>query len=80
MRQTGGLARPPASTGSTWFRARTSCWFTRAAEMADAIERLLASPAECHRLAAAGRRRVEESYGWDEIARCQTEIYREVIR
>ena len=50
-----------------------------AAEMADAIETLLASPAECHRLAAAGRRRVEASYGWDEIARRQTELYRELI-
>jgi glycosyltransferase involved in cell wall biosynthesis len=50
-----------------------------AAEMAETIEKLLASPAECRRLAAAGRRRVEESYGWDEIARRQTELYREVI-
>jgi glycosyltransferase involved in cell wall biosynthesis len=50
-----------------------------AAEMADAIESLLASPAECHRLAAAGRRRVEDRYGWDEIARRQTELYREVM-
>jgi glycosyltransferase involved in cell wall biosynthesis len=47
-------------------------------EMAEAIERLLASPAECQRLAAAGRRRVEESYGWDEIARRQTELYNSV--
>jgi glycosyltransferase involved in cell wall biosynthesis len=50
-----------------------------AAEMAAAIENLLASPAECHRLAAAGRRRVEDRYGWDEIARRQTELYREVM-
>jgi glycosyltransferase involved in cell wall biosynthesis len=50
-----------------------------AAEMAAAIEKLLASPAECHRLAAAGRRRVEDRYGWDEIARRQTELYREVM-
>jgi glycosyltransferase involved in cell wall biosynthesis len=47
-------------------------------EMAEAIERLLSSPAECQRLAAAGRRRVEESYGWDEIARRQTELYNSV--
>jgi glycosyltransferase involved in cell wall biosynthesis len=51
-----------------------------AEEMAEAIERLLASPGECQRLAAAGRRRVEESYGWDEIARRQTDLYREVMR
>ena len=47
--------------------------------MADAIETLLASPAECHRLATAGRRRVEDRYGWDEIGRRQTELYREVM-
>jgi glycosyltransferase involved in cell wall biosynthesis len=50
-----------------------------AAEMADAIESLLASPGECRRLALAGRRRVEDKYGWDEIARRQTELYREVM-
>jgi glycosyltransferase involved in cell wall biosynthesis len=51
-----------------------------AGEMAAAIESLLASPGDCHRLAAAGRRRVEDRYGWDEIARRQTELYREVMR
>jgi glycosyltransferase involved in cell wall biosynthesis len=50
-----------------------------AAEMAAAIKGLLASPEECHRLAVAGRRRVEDRYGWDEIARRQTELYREVM-
>jgi len=49
------------------------------AEMAEAIAKLFASPDECRRLAAAGRRRVEESYGWDEIARKQTELYRALI-
>jgi glycosyltransferase involved in cell wall biosynthesis len=48
------------------------------AQMADAIADLLASPEECRRLAAAGRRRVEECYGWDEIARRQSELYREL--
>jgi glycosyltransferase involved in cell wall biosynthesis len=51
-----------------------------AAEMAAAIGNLLASPAECHRLAAAGRRRVEASYGWDEIAPRQTELYRDLMK
>jgi glycosyltransferase involved in cell wall biosynthesis len=51
-----------------------------AAQMAAAIENLLASPAECNRLAAAGRRRVEASYGWDEIARRQTELYRDLMK
>lgn len=50
-----------------------------AGEMAAAIGKLLASPDDCHRLAAAGRRRVEDRYGWDEIARRQTELYREVM-
>jgi len=45
------------------------------AEMAAAIAELFASPGECQRLASAGRRRVEESYGWDEIARKQSELY-----
>jgi glycosyltransferase involved in cell wall biosynthesis len=50
-----------------------------AGEMAAAIGKLLASPEECHRLALAGRRRVEDRYGWDEITRRQTELYREVM-
>ena len=50
-----------------------------AAETVEAIEKLLDSPAECRRLAEAGRRRVEKSYGWDEIARRQTDLYREVM-
>ena len=48
-------------------------------EMADAIESLLASPEDCRRLATAGRRHVEDRHGWDEIARRQTELYREVM-
>jgi len=47
-------------------------------EMADAIARLLASPEERRRLAVAGRKRVEESYGWDAIATTQNELYREL--
>ena len=50
-----------------------------AAEMAAAIEELLASPDQCRRLAAAGRRRMEEDYGWDEIARRQSELYRALM-
>jgi len=47
-------------------------------EMADAIEKLFASPEECRRLSSAGRHRVEQAYGWDEIARRQNELYREL--
>lgn len=49
-------------------------------EMADAIAFLLASPEECSRLAAAGRRRVEDSYDWDSIAKKQNELYRSLLR
>jgi glycosyltransferase involved in cell wall biosynthesis len=51
----------------------------KAAEMAAAIENLLASPDKCGRLAAAGRRRVEKSYCWDQIAQQQTQMYRDLI-
>jgi len=47
------------------------------AEMARAIERLLATPSEIQRLEAAARRRAE-LYGWDRIARRQAELYREL--
>ena len=50
-----------------------------AAEMADAIEKLLAEPQECERIGAAARSRVEREYGWDEIARRQAELYRELM-
>jgi glycosyltransferase involved in cell wall biosynthesis len=50
------------------------------AEMAEAIGRLFDSAEECERIAAAARRRVEECYGWDAIARRQDELYRELAR
>jgi glycosyltransferase involved in cell wall biosynthesis len=50
-----------------------------AAEMAQAIERLLADAPERERLGAAARSRVEREFGWDEIARRQAELYREVM-
>ena len=50
-----------------------------AAEMAQAIERLLAEPQERERLGAAARSRVEREFGWDDIARRQAELYREVM-
>lgn len=50
-----------------------------AEEMARAIEHLLASPGERDRIAAAGRRRVERHYGWDEIAARQQELYQELM-
>lgn len=50
------------------------------AGMAEAVERLLSSPKECEGIAAAARRRVEQSWGWDAIARRQDELYRELTR
>jgi glycosyltransferase involved in cell wall biosynthesis len=50
-----------------------------AAEMAQAIERLLAGPQERERLGAAARSRAVREFGWDEIARRQAELYRELM-
>lgn len=47
-----------------------------AEEMAAAIEGLLGDAEECRRIAATGRRVVEERYGWDGIAARQAELYR----
>ncbi len=52
----------------------------KAAEMAEAIEKLMDSPDECARLGAAARRRVERQYNWDEIARRQADLYRELLK
>jgi glycosyltransferase involved in cell wall biosynthesis len=49
-------------------------------EIAAAILRLFDSPEECARLVAAGRKRVEDSYGWDSIAASQNGLYRELLR
>lgn len=46
------------------------------AEMAAAIERLMSDEAERRRVGAAARRRVEQEFGWDEIARRQSDLYR----
>jgi glycosyltransferase involved in cell wall biosynthesis len=50
-----------------------------AREMADAIERLLASPAGRAHIEAAARARVERDYSWDAIARSQSTLYRELL-
>ena len=50
-----------------------------AAEMGHAIERLLGDPRERERLGAAARCRVERDFGWDDIARRQAELYRELM-
>jgi glycosyltransferase involved in cell wall biosynthesis len=50
-----------------------------AAEMAQAIERLLAEPQAREHLGAAARSRVERDFGWDDIARRQADLYRELM-
>ena len=47
--------------------------------MADEIERLLAEPERRNRIGAAARNRVEREFGWDQIARRQGELYRELM-
>jgi glycosyltransferase involved in cell wall biosynthesis len=47
--------------------------------MAEAIEGVLAEPAKRQRLGAAARRRVEREFGWDQIARRQADLYRELM-
>jgi glycosyltransferase involved in cell wall biosynthesis len=43
--------------------------------MAAAIEELLGDPEARGRIETAARARVERDFGWDEIARGQTELY-----
>jgi glycosyltransferase involved in cell wall biosynthesis len=50
-----------------------------AREMAAAIEKLLAAPADRAHIEAAARSRVERDYSWDTIARAQSALYRELL-
>jgi glycosyltransferase involved in cell wall biosynthesis len=50
-----------------------------AREMADAIEKLLASPTDRGCVEEAARARVEGDYSWDNIARAQSALYRDLI-
>jgi GT2 family glycosyltransferase/glycosyltransferase involved in cell wall biosynthesis len=50
-----------------------------AAEMAAAVEDLLAAPAIRARIETAARSRVERDYNWDAIARAQSALYRELL-
>lgn len=49
-----------------------------AEEMAAAIERLFADPAERLRIEAAARETAERDFGWDTIARRQAALYSEI--
>jgi GT2 family glycosyltransferase/glycosyltransferase involved in cell wall biosynthesis len=48
------------------------------AEMAEAIEHLLGDSARRKQMENGARHRVEGEYGWEEIARKQAELYREI--
>jgi glycosyltransferase involved in cell wall biosynthesis len=50
-----------------------------AREFARAVEALLEDPAECARLGAAARRRVERDFNWDVIGLLQAKLYRELL-
>jgi glycosyltransferase involved in cell wall biosynthesis len=49
------------------------------ADLAAALSRLAADPALCHKLGEAGRRRIRESFDWDERGRRMLELYEEVV-
>jgi alpha-maltose-1-phosphate synthase len=46
-----------------------------AADLAAAIDRLMADPAARRRMGEAGRRRVEERFSWTSIARKTLDVY-----
>jgi glycosyltransferase involved in cell wall biosynthesis len=49
------------------------------AELAVAINRLLANPTLRYQFGQAGRRRVEQMFSWDAIARQTIDLYRSII-
>jgi glycosyltransferase involved in cell wall biosynthesis len=51
-----------------------------AGELANALNELVADPAERERLAAAAAHAAEHEYGWDAIARRHIAVYEELIR
>jgi alpha-maltose-1-phosphate synthase len=50
------------------------------ADLADAINRLLADPAERQRMGKAGRQRVEREFAWSAIARQTADLYQSLLR
>jgi starch synthase len=47
-----------------------------ARDLAVRIKSLMADPEQCKRFGAAGRKRVEEKFGWPAIAKQTAELYR----
>jgi alpha-maltose-1-phosphate synthase len=50
-----------------------------ARDLADRINRVMADPQLCARMAAAGRKRAEELFGWGAIARRTVGLYEELL-
>jgi glycogen synthase len=53
-------------------------WFAR--DIASRINTLMTDAALCARMAKAGRKRAEEHFGWDAIARRTVELYRTLLK
>jgi starch synthase len=51
-----------------------------ARDLAAGINRLLEDPGKCRRFGDAGRRRVEETFGWTAIAQQTTRLYEQLIQ
>jgi starch synthase len=51
-----------------------------ARDLAAKIKSLMADPEKCKHFGAAGRRRVEEKFGWEAIARQTVELYRSLCK
>ena len=60
------------------FEAIDPAWFAR--DLAARINTLMADPALRARMAAAGRRRVEEHFGWPAIAKRTAELYQTLVK
>jgi starch synthase len=48
--------------------------------LAQALNRLVADPAEAARMGAAGRERSEREFGWDTVARRTADVYDEILK
>ena len=49
-------------------------------ELAAAVNELMADPAKCEAFGKAGRRRAEELFGWDAIAKKTVELYESLVK
>jgi glycosyltransferase involved in cell wall biosynthesis len=72
------VSTPAGVNGLDLFPGKDFVLVKSAAEMIEAIEDLLANPERRKGMEVIARRRVEREYGWDEIARQQAELYREI--